>query len=79
MTKNCRRCLTDQSQVTIAEDEVRRIGRILARTERPTARAARLTDMALAKANLLQARTVVDRGHDCDTRLSDEHHSKRRA
>jgi len=78
-TKGCRRCLTDQSQLTMAEDEVRRIGRILARTERPTARAARLADMASAKTNLTQARTLIERGHDCDTRLVDEHWSKARA
>lgn len=76
MTKNCRRCLTDVSNLGRAEDEVRRIARLLARTERPSKIALLKERLAIAKANLTETRGIVTRGHECDTRLSDEHWTK---
>lgn len=69
----CRRCSTQKSMLTNAEDDVRRIARQMARTQSPSRLAKLNDDLTIAKANRTEARRVIDRGHDCDNDLSDKH------
>lgn len=77
MSNGCRRCLTLKSGVTTAGDEVRRIARQMSRAATPSRLSVLKDHLAIAKANLTKAKDELDRGHECDTRLTDEHWSKR--
>lgn len=74
--KGCRRCVTDHSTLLGAENEVRRIARQMSRASRPKLLATLKEQLMVAKANLSDAQVVIERGHDCDTRLVDEHWMK---
>lgn len=73
---SCRRCLTTRAQLTISQDEVGRIARQMSRAATPSRMSALKEQLAIAKAEVTKAKSNLERGHECDTRLTDEHWTK---
>ena len=76
MSNGCRRCLTQHHDLIATEAEVRRLARILAKTTRPTNLERYKAELAIAKTKRTDARAFVEQGHECDTKLRDEHPSR---
>lgn len=73
---NCNRCLTDKTHLTWAEGEVGRLARQMARTTKASSLSRLKDQLASAKLQRTRARGQVEQGHECDSRLSDEHWTK---
>lgn len=74
MTKGCRRCVTVTVTAAAADDEVRRLARLMARTTSPSKLSGYRDQLAIAKAN--RTELMRWRDHECDNLLIDDHWAK---